>query len=238
MALIEIDGLPINSMVDLSMAVARQRSHLIKLWEANTNDVGVLSKVPVWPWCWRCSWPCSFMMFHDVWWSLSLSRTSKTWSGGRTLGALNTLNCKPSENESFHWCPMFNASKSSNSHTVPAFKRNMGMIRSIFCTSPSVFITFHRPSLSFTRKSMGSENHVANHMELHRSTVWLVVWTPLKNNGITIFPVYGKIKNVPNHQWYHDVSWCIMATSSHSMSLQIRHNSFDCLTSQAWCSGK
>ena len=34
------------------------------------------------------------------------------------------------------------------------------------------------------------------------------------------------------------VSWCIMATNSHSMSLQIRHNSFDCLTSQAWCSGK
>jgi hypothetical protein len=107
----------------------------------------------------------------------------------------------------------------------------MGMTRSIFCTSPSVFITFHRPLLSFScRLQVGSEWHTEIHglgapcCKPHGTAQWI--------------PVYGKIKNVPNHQWYHDVSWCIMATNSHSMSLQIRHNSFDCLTSQAWCSGK
>ena len=31
---------------------------------------------------------------------------------------------------------------------------------------------------------------------------WLVVWTPLKNISQLgwLFPIYGKIKNVPNHQ--------------------------------------
>ena len=31
---------------------------------------------------------------------------------------------------------------------------------------------------------------------------WLVVWTPLKNISLLgwLFPIYGKIKNVPNHQ--------------------------------------
>ena len=32
--------------------------------------------------------------------------------------------------------------------------------------------------------------------------IWLVVWTPLKNSSQLgwLFPMYGKIKNVPNHQ--------------------------------------
>ena len=32
--------------------------------------------------------------------------------------------------------------------------------------------------------------------------IWLVVWTPLKNISQLgwLFPIYGKIKNVPNHQ--------------------------------------
>ena len=32
--------------------------------------------------------------------------------------------------------------------------------------------------------------------------IWLVVWTPLKNISQLgwLFPMYGKIKNVPNHQ--------------------------------------
>ena len=35
-----------------------------------------------------------------------------------------------------------------------------------------------------------------------KSTIWLVVWTPLKNISQLgwLFPIYGKIKNVPNHQ--------------------------------------
>ena len=33
-------------------------------------------------------------------------------------------------------------------------------------------------------------------------SIWLVVWTPLKNISQLgwLFPIYGKIKNVPNHQ--------------------------------------
>ena len=53
------------------------------------------------------------------------------------------------------------------------------------------------------------ENHMIRWIEeiLHRligglSHYWLVVWTPLKNISQLgwLFPIYGKIKNVPNHQ--------------------------------------
>ena len=40
-------------------------------------------------------------------------------------------------------------------------------------------------------------------MEKHMGDLcWLVVWTPLKNISQLgwLFPIYGKIKNVPNHQ--------------------------------------
>ena len=39
---------------------------------------------------------------------------------------------------------------------------------------------------------------------------WLVVWTPLKNISQLgwLFPIYGKIKNVPNHQ---PVLWCFFS---------------------------
>ena len=38
-----------------------------------------------------------------------------------------------------------------------------------------------------------------------QETIWLVVWTPLKNISQLgwLFPIYGKIKNVPNHQPDH-----------------------------------
>ena len=38
--------------------------------------------------------------------------------------------------------------------------------------------------------------------QLELITIWLVVWTPLKNISQLgwLFPIYGKIKNVPNHQ--------------------------------------
>ena len=37
---------------------------------------------------------------------------------------------------------------------------------------------------------------------LPHKTSWLVLWTPLKNISQLgwLFPIYGKIKNVPNHQ--------------------------------------
>ena len=49
--------------------------------------------------------------------------------------------------------------------------------------------------------------------------IWLVVWTPLKNISQLgwLFPIYGKIKNVPNHQpvmyrqrSYHTPSWSFL----------------------------
>ena len=153
------------------------------------------------------------MMFDYVSWSLVIVANLEDMIWWQDPGrSKNTLNCTPCENESVHWCPMFNASKSSNSHTVSAFTRNMGMIRSILCTYPSVFITFHRPSLSFTRKPMGSENHVANHMELHRSTGLVGALNPSEkkkysSNGMIKIPVYGTIKNVPN---LPVVSWFMM----------------------------
>jgi len=38
--------------------------------------------------------------------------------------------------------------------------------------------------------------------EYHGDRIWLVVSTPLKNIGQlgSLFPIYGKIKNVSNHQ--------------------------------------
>ena len=40
--------------------------------------------------------------------------------------------------------------------------------------------------------------------------IWLVVWTHLKNTSQLgwLFPIYGKIKNVPNHQ---PVIWCFFS---------------------------
>ena len=36
----------------------------------------------------------------------------------------------------------------------------------------------------------------------HQTQIWFVVWTPLKNISQLgwLFPIYGKIKHVPNHQ--------------------------------------
>ena len=46
-------------------------------------------------------------------------------------------------------------------------------------------------------------NNKAKSPQKHwRMKFWLVVWTPLKNISQLgwLFPIYGKIKNVPNHQ--------------------------------------
>ena len=42
------------------------------------------------------------------------------------------------------------------------------------------------------------DGHIAN----QQTQYWLVVSTPLKNMSQLgwLFPIYGKIKNVPNHQ--------------------------------------
>ena len=44
--------------------------------------------------------------------------------------------------------------------------------------------------------------HLAVSMGAPPVLIWLVVWTPLKNISQLgwLFPIYGKIKNVPNHQ--------------------------------------
>ena len=43
---------------------------------------------------------------------------------------------------------------------------------------------------------------IGNHNKIGSTPSWLVVWTPLKNISQLgwLFPIYGKIKNVPNHQ--------------------------------------
>ena len=44
-----------------------------------------------------------------------------------------------------------------------------------------------------------------NSSEIESQAIWLVVWTPLKNISQLgwLFPIYGKIKHVPNHQPVH-----------------------------------
>ena len=53
---------------------------------------------------------------------------------------------------------------------------------------------FHHVSPSPRMESKANYNLTTN--------IWLVVWTPLKNISQLgwLFPIYGKIKNVPNHQ--------------------------------------
>ena len=49
---------------------------------------------------------------------------------------------------------------------------------------------------------VGLQNQVFLGAEAGKNEYWLVVWTPLKNISQLgwLFPIYGKIKNVPNHQ--------------------------------------
>ena len=44
--------------------------------------------------------------------------------------------------------------------------------------------------------------HLCGNNDVFLKCIWLVVWTPLKNISQLgwLFPIYGKIKNVPNHQ--------------------------------------
>ena len=57
----------------------------------------------------------------------------------------------------------------------------------------------------------------------HQAFFWLVVWTPLKNISQLgwLFPIYGKIKNVPNHQpvlvWVTDGNPVIAASTPWSL---------------------
>ena len=43
--------------------------------------------------------------------------------------------------------------------------------------------------------------------------IWLVVWDPLKNISQLgwLFPIYGKIKNVPNHQPVYIWVWLLLS---------------------------
>ena len=49
-------------------------------------------------------------------------------------------------------------------------------------------------------KNISTTNQFLSYLVLY--SIWLVVWTPLKNISQLgwLFPIYGKIKNVPNHQ--------------------------------------
>ena len=54
----------------------------------------------------------------------------------------------------------------------------------------------------------GDKNGARN-PEVWPHLTWLVVWTPLKNISQLgwLFPIYGKIKNVPNHQPVTHFAW-------------------------------
>ena len=64
---------------------------------------------------------------------------------------------------------------------------------------------------------------------------WLVVWTPLKNISQLgwLFPIYGKIKNVPNHQPDNFSGHEIPPSISHE--LLNGGNPWLQLTEYAWC---
>ena len=55
---------------------------------------------------------------------------------------------------------------------------------------------------SITRKGTEHDSTSLGFIGLTLKQIWLVVWTPLKNISQLgwLFPIYGKIKNVPNHQ--------------------------------------
>ena len=77
----------------------------------------------------------------------------------------------------------------------------------------------------FSSEMMGTDNRssffwASPHIWMQRYLYWLVVWTPLKNISQLgwLFPIYGKIKNVPNHQPVQDgYTVCIakLRTSTH-----------------------
>ena len=52
------------------------------------------------------------------------------------------------------------------------------------------------------RSSCTASTVIKPAMKYGAKAIWLVVWTPLKNISQLgwLFPIYGKIKNVPNHQ--------------------------------------
>ena len=56
----------------------------------------------------------------------------------------------------------------------------------------------HQPFLFRSQKIQQPKLETKNIKNIY----WLVVWTPLKNISQLgwLFPIYGKIKNVPNHQ--------------------------------------
>ena len=69
--------------------------------------------------------------------------------------------------------------------------------------------------------------------------IWLVVWTPLKNISQLgwFFPIYGKIKNVPNHQ--PDMFWHIpdMTYSEKCTNRTCQNSEIFCqiIRSVLWC---
>ena len=68
-------------------------------------------------------------------------------------------------------------------------------------------------SLDITPCRRHSQRNVTWNDWNHQQLFWLVVWTPLKNISQLgcLFPIYGKIKHVPNHQpvLFNCISCCI-----------------------------
>ena len=69
------------------------------------------------------------------------------------------------------------------------------------------------------------------HKKNHPNTIWLVVSTPLKNISQLglLFPIYGKIKTVPNHQpayWLLNHFWIFLGYGwFHRINIGINHQS-------------
>ena len=69
------------------------------------------------------------------------------------------------------------------------------------CLACWINTRLHGISRSVSREKLDIQNYTDTCVYYH----WLVVWTPLKNISQLgwLFPIYGKIKNVPNHQPDH-----------------------------------
>ena len=75
----------------------------------------------------------------------------------------------------------------------------------------AVFLRVHQDP-SFQRQTLDLSDFGMSKNSSNTATfIWLVVWTPLKNIRQLgwLFPIYGKIKNVPNHQPVIQRSLCL-----------------------------
>ena len=146
------------------------------------------------------------------------------------------LSLRDRTTDGFHWpVPTQAATPCQNLNVVPCCLPNKWWFILLHLTNTSRFnkeqglpsstcwqISFWAPDPSQTgERSDEIPTWDVNPSQQIRSTVsnrwrwrikhnWLVVWNPLKNISHLgwLFPIYGKIKNVPNHQWEYDFTYC------------------------------